>query len=784
MTTKIPAGGRISLARSGRKRSELQGLRDHFVRNPERRILFGAGFVALLGVLLLLYWLFFTGQESGRPSEDSGPETAIGPLPALPASPWGPESGESVTGSGSPGDGEAAGGKDTALAGPARPGSPLDSGGHEYPPRGEDGGEKPFESVIQPSSSQGPAARVSPESGLTGSAPATESVAPAVSPGTMKQASGKDVADSAESPTSPGKKSSKPAADTARTAPPGRQSPRQPSRQQTADAEPKGARAEPERETASPPAKPSPPQPASLMIQSNIPDARVYVDEKELGVPGSSYALDAGEYQIRVEKPGFAPFRTRIRLEAAQTKNLNAQLQPLPAKLSLQANVSGGRLYIDNRLVGKIDAEPLSLSPGKHTIRLEKKLFLPLEKEIELARGEERAMRVTLQPEPGELAVEANIPESAVFIDKKPAAAFGSAPYRLPPGKHTLRVENQGYRPYEIAIDISPGEKKAVDVWLIRRLPAPGGTLRDPLKDAEPGPAMVVIPAGEFLMGSPAGENGRLEQEGPRRQVRIPRNFALGQTEVTVGQFRTFFEKTGYRTEAERGRGCRSQVGSSWKRIQENNWRKPGFPQGEDHPVACVSWRDATVYTEWLTEQTGERYRLPTEAEWEYAARAGTDTPFSLGNCLSTDQANYYGKVDYGSCRTRTGQSREKSVPARTFPANPWGLYEVHGNVWEWTEDCWHETYQDAPANGAPWGTKSGGDCSRRVVRGGAWYSPPVNLRSATRYRNAVNATLGNVGFRLARAPCPPPVPCQGKAVRVESKLANEQGCASHGCIR
>jgi formylglycine-generating enzyme required for sulfatase activity len=156
-----------------------------------------------------------------------------------------------------------------------------------------------------------------------------------------------------------------------------------------------------------------------------------------------------------------------------------------------------------------------------------------------------------------------------------------------------------------------------------------------------------------------------------------------------------------------------------------------------------------TAYVHWLSTQTGKAYRLPSEAEWEYAARAGTQTPFWTGRCLHTDQANYNGNVDYNGCGAKTGVYRKKTVPVCSLPANPWGLHEVHGNVWEWVQDCWHEDYAGAPADGSAWQE----NCSdaRRVLRGGSWNVTPWFLRVSNRDRFYPGNRNVNFGVRLAQ---------------------------------
>ena len=156
------------------------------------------------------------------------------------------------------------------------------------------------------------------------------------------------------------------------------------------------------------------------------------------------------------------------------------------------------------------------------------------------------------------------------------------------------------------------------------------------------------------------------------------------------------------------------------------------------------------AYAEWLSAQTGNHYRLLTEAEWEYAARAGTETPFWTGNCIHTDQANYNGDYDYNDCGAKTGDFRGQTVETGSLPANSWGLHETAGNVWEWVQDCWHDDYQGAPEDGKAWEEPG---CARRVLRGGGWGDKPVNVRSANRNGGVPDDAFNVLGFRLARDP-------------------------------
>jgi len=268
---------------------------------------------------------------------------------------------------------------------------------------------------------------------------------------------------------------------------------------------------------------------------------------------------------------------------------------------------------------------------------------------------------------------------------------------------------------------------------------------------AEPGqgPEMVVIPPGQFLMGSPESKASKNSEEGPQHVVTIQNAFALMRCEVTVEEFELFINETGYETDAEKRGECK---GSELGKKQKANWITPGFEQGNKQPVVCVSWHDANAYAEWLSQRSGQDYRLPTEAEWEYAARAGTSRPFSTGDCIHTDQANYNGHSDFNNCGAKSGVYRQQTVPVEQLDAaNPWGLRHMHGNVWEWTADCWHPDYGAAPVDGAFWLTNNGGNCERRVVRGGGWNFEPEFLRSAYRFWTKPDIAYFNQGFRLAR---------------------------------
>ena len=291
-----------------------------------------------------------------------------------------------------------------------------------------------------------------------------------------------------------------------------------------------------------------------------------------------------------------------------------------------------------------------------------------------------------------------------------------------------------------IATGISLLILAALSTSLVLFMPGlePGSTFRD----CDQCPEMVVVPGGVFLMGSPPEETERDEPEGPIREVMVV-PFAMAKYEVTRGEFTSFVEDTG----TTAGDSCFVRTSSGGRVDTSKNWRDPGYAQGIHDPVVCINWNTAKAYAAWLSDRTGHEYRLPSEAEWEYAARAGTRSPFHYGSTITSDQANFNGTTRYGD--GGKGVYRKKSLPVGSFPANAFGVHDVHGNVWEWVEDCWNDSYRGAPKDGSPW---LSGNCGRRVMRGGAWSSQPGNLRSANRTRYVLEYRNYNFGIRVVRS--------------------------------
>ncbi len=240
-------------------------------------------------------------------------------------------------------------------------------------------------------------------------------------------------------------------------------------------------------------------------------------------------------------------------------------------------------------------------------------------------------------------------------------------------------------------------------------------------RDCPECPEMVVVPAGSFMMGSPPYEQGRNDDEGPVHHVTFRAPFAAGRYEVTFAEWDA----------------C-SAAGGCGHRPEDYGWGRG------DRPVVDVSWEDAKGYVQWLSRRTGKEYRLLSEAEWEYAARAGAETAYSWGDAIGVNLANCDG------CGSQWDFS--KTAPVGSFGANAWGLHEMHGNIYEWTEDCWNGSYRGAPSDGSAW---LSGDCAKRVLRGGSWFLSPAFLRAAFRIRITTGNRNGGIGFRVARTLTP-----------------------------
>jgi formylglycine-generating enzyme required for sulfatase activity len=268
-------------------------------------------------------------------------------------------------------------------------------------------------------------------------------------------------------------------------------------------------------------------------------------------------------------------------------------------------------------------------------------------------------------------------------------------------------------------------------------------------------PEMVVIPAGEFMMGSSAGEIGSglaAANESPQHKIVVREALALGRFEVTRDQFAAFVAASGYKA----GDRCFTFEQNVPKERENRSFLMPGYAQEGNHPAVCVSWTDAQAYVDWLSKTTGKPYRLLSEAEFEYAARAGSTLPYAFTD-NPADLCRYVNGADQAARNAGLPQDAPYmacsdgypfTAPVGSLKANAFGLSDLIGNVWEWTADCFADDYRGAGADSA---ARSQADCGSRVVRGGDWFSPASSLRPAVRAKAGPDAHHDDIGFRVAR---------------------------------
>ncbi|MFN4355199.1 formylglycine-generating enzyme family protein [Parvibaculum sp.] len=269
------------------------------------------------------------------------------------------------------------------------------------------------------------------------------------------------------------------------------------------------------------------------------------------------------------------------------------------------------------------------------------------------------------------------------------------------------------------------------------------------LRDCGDCPELVLLEGGSFMRGAESGDPAADESEQPHHEVNIERPFAIAAHHVTVKDFDAFTAATGHET----GPGCYAFTDDGWRMDENANWRAPGFLQTPLDPVVCVSWHDATAYAAWMSARTGKTYRLPSEAEWEFAARGG----FKEGNFWGDDgtQVCTFANVNDITAKNKTAKAAENCTdgflytsPAGHFRPNPFGIHDAIGNAWVWLADCWHGDYRTSPRDGS---AHLADNCERRVLRGGSWTDTPGPVRIGARESRPSHGRYSIAGFRLSR---------------------------------
>nr|VFK33432.1 MAG: Formylglycine-generating enzyme, required for sulfatase activity, contains SUMF1/FGE domain [Candidatus Kentron sp. MB] len=526
-----------------------------------------------------------------------------------------------------------------------------------------------------------------------------------------------------------------------------------------------------------------------LVVNANISEGTLYIDGKPVGSTGNaSYTLPPGRYGVQVEKTGYEPFKTHLTVAAAEKHVVHAVLTPKRqekrhsgvrkrvAELAVNANISDAIVYIDNEPIGIVGSAFHPIPAGTRKVRMERDGYQPFETEITLTARERHTLDVYLNPLPT-LIVCSDTSQYTVYVDGKRATPVNvgrarlsqscatersSSAYALSVGEHQIQVKKPNHRFFETGVTLRGGQHEIIAVRFTPLLSSDTGISQKPrgrqidarcqrLKE-EKEPGMVVIWPVRDRIDAPESKSKNQSDEqsdkqadeqsnkqsdeqvdqGAREHIPALKPFALGATEVTFDDYDRFACLTGRRLPSDEG----------WGRGQR--------------PVINVNWNDAMAYARWLNKRTGKGYRLPAEAEWEYAARAGTRTRYSWGDeeasaCVYTNGYDISAKKvrNLPSTHLPCDDGQPNTARVGRYTANGFGLFDMYGNVREWTADCWRDEY---PTSFPEVGTeKDDKGCLWRVVRGGAWHSEATDLQPTYRSKSSAHRTLNSIGFRLAR---------------------------------
>ena len=397
--------------------------------------------------------------------------------------------------------------------------------------------------------------------------------------------------------------------------------------------------------------------------------------------------------------------------------------------LSVRCEVSGSVVYVDNVRVGTAPVRAKSLKPGNHRLSVKAPGYETYTKNITVRAGRSLSLDVILdreKPKMASLYVDTDPKEARVrILNINPVYSNGM---ELDPGQYHIEVSANGYESEKQWVELKAGEDKWLTINLDKKEVAETSFTNSL------GMKFVYIPPGSFMMGSPSNESGR-DSDEKQHEVTLTEGFYMQTTEVTVGQWREFVRSTGFKTDGEKQGWSWAYNGSKWEKKKGAYWDNPGFSQNANQPVTCISWNDVQAFVRWLSQKDGTNYSLPTEAEWEYACRAGSTSRFCFGSRDNKlGQYAWYGDNFSG-----------KTHPVASKKPNAWGLYDMHGNVWEWCQD-WYGDYPSGSVTN-PTGPSSG---TYRVGRGGGWNGTARNCRSGIRYRFRPGDRDADLGFRLA----------------------------------
>ena len=418
------------------------------------------------------------------------------------------------------------------------------------------------------------------------------------------------------------------------------------------------------------------------------------------GMPATLAELPAGDVTLTVGAPGHEAVEVSAVVPKDDVGSLEVILESALGTLTLALVPADAEVeFLD---IEESYAPGMELAEGPHRLAVSRQGYAPATPTVEVSG--DTVHEIALEPAPQPFTLAASPPNATIsFRDGDMAYTPGM---ELLPGEYELEAQLLGYESWSGTVlhDTEPTVHEVSLTFVSHEY-------TDALLSGGAGPLMTVVPAGSFAMGCTTLADCP-ESELPVHDVSIDTAFAMSRYEVTFAEFDRFVQATGHDRPNDQGWGRGSR------------------------PVVGVSWEDATAYAAWLSSETGQRYRLPSESEWEYAARAGTDTAFAFGDAIE-------GNANCDGCASG---SDGRTMPVGRYPPNAWGLHDMHGNVWEWTQDCSAVSYEGAPADGT---ATLGGDCSRRILRGGSWFNTSNFARSAARLSGSTDVRGNIAGFRV-----------------------------------
>ena len=432
--------------------------------------------------------------------------------------------------------------------------------------------------------------------------------------------------------------------------------------------------------------------------------------------------LSAGPLELTLGAEEYRPVRVQVEVPMGGVALLERTLERIPhGTLTLELAPPDAAVILPD--IVPAYRPGMRLPEGEHRVKVRRSGYREVTRNVEVS-GDTRE-RIELELDLQTFTVVATPATATIaFVGATESYRPGM---RLAPGDYRVHVSAPEYEPIEETI-LHRLEPTRYVVNLVRSGPQPGETFMEDLRSGGLGPVMVVLPAGRFRMGCVSGREC-YENELPVHDVTIAQPFALSKYEVTF----------------VRWDACVSGGGCNGYRPNDNSWGRGA------RPVMNVNWQDAQSYVAWLSRETGAEYRLPSEAEWEYAVRAGTVTQYSWGNDIGQNRANC---DDCGS-QWKNWLGMGRTAPVGSFAANAWDLHDMHGNVWEWTQDCVNMNYYGAPGDGSAW---EEGDCAKRIARGGSWFREPVPSIISSAKRGVLLSSddrFANIGFRVARTLSP-----------------------------